>query len=42
MLRIQAMCMREVMTAKSDREAFNNTRTRLLGIIGGSNQPIGT
>jgi hypothetical protein len=36
------MCMREVRMPKCQRSASSNTRTRLLGTVGGSSQPIGT
>ena len=36
------MCMAEVSSANSASVAFSKMRTRLLGMVGGSSQPIGT
>ena len=41
MYRVHAMCMAEVSSAKSVRVAFASKRSLLLGIVGGSNQPMG-
>ena len=35
------MCIAEVSSAKSARVALLKMRTRLLGMVGGSNQPMG-